>query len=127
MSVEYVALSFFKANKIDYYLNKPYIIFPCPHCCAEAIMLTEDATWKCGVCESKGTLVTLMRLLQNGNKEQKILQNIKVYNPTKEIQHIRDLFSKIIVRSDVEINILYEKVDKLIGYYNQTTEKGSFR
>ncbi|WP_143414893.1 hypothetical protein [Geobacillus sp. E263] len=119
MSAEYVALSFFKTNRIDYYFKKPYIYFPCPHCCEEAKMFAENATWECMECNGKGTLITLMELLNKKKKEQKILQNVKVYNPTKEIQQIRLMFSKLKKQDSAEIDRLYQKVDELLSYFDE--------
>jgi ribosomal protein L37AE/L43A len=117
VSAEYVTLSFLKSKKINYYYQKPYIYFTCPYCCEEAKMTAKKGIWECEKCHKDGTLVTLMEFVKENRKEQKILQNIAVYNPIKEAQTIRHQFKRLIIQHGAEIEGLYQRVNNLIEYY----------
>ncbi|MUT68499.1 hypothetical protein [Paenibacillus sp. NEAU-GSW1] len=123
MSTEYVALSFFKTNKIDYYYKKPIITFPCPDCGKEAKMNAFEATWSCNACFARGTLVSLIKLTTSSHSG-KLTESI--YNPGKEILDIRRLLQEV-KRSSSErnqklIEKAYNKTNALYSYLKTEPE-----
>jgi ribosomal protein S27AE len=115
LSLELVALSFFKSNGIDYYFEKPIIKFPCVDCGSEAVMHSHTTKWECKQCNMKGTITKLIEL------KNQDWHNDKVYNPKKEKEKIKQLFEKVCNQNSTNKNIqtLREKVEELLKYHEE--------
>lgn len=118
MSLEWVTLSFFKENNIDYYLDhkQKLLMFSCFHCGRHAVLKTNNTSWICKDCENEGNLHSLILLLEQP-KENITSKSEKLYNPTKERRKIRALFRKLIRENEAisnELGSLFSSVEDLI-------------
>jgi hypothetical protein len=122
LSLELTALAFFKEKKVQYYLDKPNIIFPCPHCLQEAKMNCSDTKWICNNCSSNGTLIHLIQKISDQNELASNITKVKIYNPTKEKHEINKMFKHLVDKHGSEIINIKNKVGTLINYLskNQT-------
>ncbi|MCM3584258.1 hypothetical protein M3182_00700 [Mesobacillus maritimus] len=123
MGKHYVVLSFFKANKINYYFdsNRMTIVFPCPYCWEQTKMNAITSEWTCNNCNQIGNLLTLIQV----NKEDPIKTKVAVYNPKKERLQINYLFDKMLdlqnnTNSKSTLLKLKNKVNDLIEYYENS-------
>lgn len=123
MSSEYVTLSFFKSNHIHYHYDKPFILFPCPHCALEAKMNAQVGVWECSSCGRHGTLITLMEMVEENGIENRVLQHLKVYHPKEEYHLIKCSFESLIQTYGERVQKLYRRVEKLIEYYQEERER----
>lgn len=115
MGREYVYLSFFKTNKIDYkYHSRLKIIeFACIGCEGKAIISSVTSEWQCSNCSQSGNLVTLINFAKN-NKFGRI------YVPKKEQQSILKTLDRLANKYPVEeqrISLLIKKIKELVKYY----------
>lgn len=114
MSLEYVALSFFKEKKINYFYNKPIIIFPCPYCSSEAQMTSSTTLWCCIICGEAGNLTVLIKNTKESNRI--------VYHPLNERKAICQQIHRLSKKCGEEPNSLIERVEKLIEYYRNRSQ-----
>jgi hypothetical protein len=117
----YVSLSFFKERKIDYSFEpfEQIIVFPCLRCESQAEMDAITTSWRCSICQEKGTLIHLIQ----ANKDIKA----KIYKPNKEKALIQRGFKKIIEgtedsRQQDSIYKLQERINRLLIYYEVNTK-----
>jgi hypothetical protein len=108
-----LALSFFKDNKIKYYLNGEVLFFPCCECRKEAEMSAETTHWRCSHCRESGNLVSLVKRLEDGDGSI----NVDIYNPRKEWNKIKSQFRKLIPEYGDRVERLFEKTEELVSYY----------
>lgn len=123
MNAEYVSLSFFKSHNIDYHYKKPFVTFPCPSCCREAKMDVRNTSWHCTDCTDYGTLLTLIKIIEQDGPSKRVLTNLKVYNPNEEWILIKSRFETLIIKHGKPVEKLYEKVCQLIDYYQKERSK----
>lgn len=119
MSREYVYLSFFKSNKVDYtYHSRVKIIeFACIYCYETAVMNSKTSEWRCSNCSESGNLVTLINYAQNNSFG-------KIFTPRKEQQSIFNMLEQLSNKYPKEKSLLLvtQKIKGLIKYYeNQKT------
>lgn len=116
MSFKSVLISFFRQNKVDYYIDKEGICFPCP-CCSKTILINSKNTeWACGECQIDGNLKTLVEVI----KEEGGSNNFRIYNPKKEKSEIKLLFERLVNKGKAEkkeLESLSNKVNELIDYF----------
>jgi hypothetical protein len=122
LSLEFICLSFFKENKIQYFLDKQQIIFPCLICRNSVSMETVESKWRCSNCNRSGNIFTLNELVNELLEIDIPFTYYKVYNPRKEKNEINHRLKQISKRMDNdrlknEIEVILEKVKKLINYY----------
>jgi ribosomal protein L37AE/L43A len=112
LSLELVALSFFKSKNISYHYVKPIIKFPCIQCSEEAVMHSYTTNWSCNSCGIQGTISKLIEF------EKENWNNTKIYNPNSEKNKIINLFNELIVKDDSKkMKNLKSKVEELLEYY----------
>ncbi|MGG3269851.1 hypothetical protein ABEP16_13140 [Priestia aryabhattai] len=116
MSKKLVALSFFKSNKIHYYLENSLIFFPCFKCHQKAIMNSKDTLWNCESCNEQGTLKYLINFTQQNSLEN--IKKYKIYNPRKKRKEIYKQFSSLKEQCDIktknELEYLQKEIDELL-------------
>ncbi|MFS0667193.1 hypothetical protein AB1L12_04570 [Peribacillus frigoritolerans] len=119
MNKKLVALSFFKGNKINYYLDGLYIYFPCFKCQQKSFMNCLDTRWKCEKCCEQGSLRHLIEFIEENPLDT--VKNYKIYNPGQKIKEINKLFSSLIRKKNDEkinnkIKLLQNEVNYLIKF-----------
>lgn len=120
MSSEYVFLSFFKTNKIDYlyHSNTKTIEFPCIHCHHSAKMNTNTSEWFCDTCHQKGNIIRLIEF----NKQHSFG---KLFNPKKELKRIIRTLNKLSKKypNETKIISIQNEVIYLVNYcYNSNSK-----
>lgn len=118
MSKEYVYLSFFKSNKVNYiYHSKSQTIeFACIYCHGKAAMNSRTSEWKCRICSESGNLVTLINFAKHNTFGE-------IYVPNKEKQSIFRMLDRLSNKYPEEnrLVLLEQKVKELIKYYEKNT------
>jgi ribosomal protein S27AE len=115
MSREYVYLSFFKENKIDYIYRSDLSIieFPCIHCQNVAIMCSQTSNWKCGKCNHSGNILKLIEFVKQRGYFRRL------YVPKKEQKNIIRMLERLSKKYPDEPNLskVNSKVREFIKYY----------
>lgn len=119
MSREYVYLSFFKENKIDYIYHSEMnnIVFPCLYCEHTAKMCSITSEWSCSNCRNYGTLIHLIDFARVNSFRG-------MYIPGKEKKSLAQMLHRLSKKypEDQSITIVREKVRRLINYYEKTPQ-----
>jgi len=116
MNFKSVLISFFKENKVDYYLEKEKIYFPCPFCHKTIDINMVKTDWECDNCQLDGNLKTLMDIV----KEEGKMGNIKIFHPRREKDEINSMFKRLINKENAkkkDLEVLSDKVNELINYF----------
>lgn len=117
MSSEYVYLSFFKTNKIDYiyHPNSKTIEFPCIHCQHAAKMYTKSSEWFCDQCHQSGNLINLIEF-------SKLHSFGKLFVPKKELKRIIQTLNRLSEKYPEENNLssLKNRIIYLVNYCNDS-------
>jgi ribosomal protein L37AE/L43A len=113
--IQLVALSFFKDNNIDYFIEEDNLVFRCFHCDGHRVMELKKTRWCCKNCSTSGTLKALIEEVKASkvNREQ-------IYNPKKERVLIRRRFRHLVNKTpelSQELDELYTKVDRVLAFY----------
>jgi hypothetical protein len=117
MSREFVYLSFFKTNRIDYIyrpdLNE--IDFPCIHCSNTASMCSQTSKWYCSRCNQSGNIINLIEYEKHNSFR-------KMYVPKKEQKSIIQTLERLSKKYPQEHRLLAlkDQVKTLINYYEKT-------
>ncbi|CAM4027160.1 hypothetical protein L1N85_17135 [Paenibacillus alkaliterrae] len=119
MSREYVYLSFFKENKVDYIYRPDLSIieFPCTDCQNAAIMCSQTSYWKCENCNQGGNILRLIEFVKCNGKFRRL------YVPKKEQKIIFQLVERLLKKYPDEpgLSKINSKVRELIKYYEENT------
>ena len=117
MTKEYVFLSFFKSNNIDYryYSNLSLIEFPCIHCRSSANMNSKTSIWTCSSCKKTGNIVSLIEY----SKQNKFGS---IYMPSKEKKSILRIIKGLSRKYPEEQSLtkVERKLNDLINFYEKT-------
>lgn len=118
MGKEYVYLSFFKSNKVDYIFHKQskIIEFPCIHCNDSAKICTKTARWDCKHCNRNGNFLTLIEY----SKENSFGE---IFIPKQELKLILQMLKRLNQKYPSETNFLSlkGKIINLVDYYEKNT------
>lgn len=93
-----IVVSFFKQYGIPYIINKDKksIKYICFLCHTEAQISAIRTYWKCNGCGEDGTLVHLIKFLNDTDTEFiEELKNSNIYDEAKEINEINKLLSQL--------------------------------
>ena len=122
MSSEYVYLSFFKTNKIDYiyHTNTKTIEFPCIYCQHSAEMNTKSSEWFCYECNQNGNLINLIEFSKHHSFG-------KLFIPKKELNRIVQTLNRLSKKYPHESNLisLKNRIIYLVNYCNNSSLKES--
>jgi hypothetical protein len=117
MSKEYVYLSFFKINKIDYNYRPDLSVieFPCIYCPNTATMDSQTSAWTCNGCDQKGNIINLIEYSKCNDFR-------RMYIPKKEQKSIFAMLDRISKKypNEQRLSALKDKVKTLINYYEKT-------
>lgn len=120
MSSEYVYLSFFKTNKIDYIYHQhiKIIEFPCIHCHHSAKMNTISSEWFCNQCHQSGNLINLIEF-------SRIHSFGKLFIPKKELKRIVQTLNRLSKKypNESSLNSIKNRVINLVNYCNNSSLK----
>ena len=125
MTLQRLAMAFFKENKIPRIINNNIIIFGCPVCNNEAQMDAPTTNWTCTNCNDSGNISHLQKRINEPGTLQ-ALREIKIYNPEEERRKIDSEFTKLInsamnnsVISHQSIEELQQTVVDLLTFYKR--------
>lgn len=120
MNLKLVTLSFFKSESITYFLEEPYLYFPCVKCGKNTKMFLKTSDWECTSCMIDGTISHLIEYLKYN---QKAASSELFYNPKKENLEIENRFKSLSKKHGKDIDELYIKVQNYIEYLRKACPK----
>jgi hypothetical protein len=125
MTLQRLAMAFFKENKIPRIIKNEIIIFACPVCKNEAHMNAATTNWACQTCNEMGNISHLQKHISKFDTLL-ALRESKIYNPEEEKRKIKSEFKKLIdaaknnsVCSHQSIEELQQTVNDLLTFYEQ--------
>ncbi|WP_043929817.1 hypothetical protein [Bacillus sp. EB01] len=108
-----IAISFLKEKKIDYYLEKTTVFFPCFICQDRVIMDSHEGSWNCSGCKQTGHFLDLVHLFENTKNDPHYVK-ARIFNPKKEFQQIRNIILRHYQKNgDISLSKAIQRLEEL--------------